>query len=118
MGDDGGLMWPIDAGAGLDVAFEIVGVEFDEAGHDQITLAIHGSRWDGGSVQNLGDAAIAEDEGALADLMWQDKGGIGEDGVGHDQKSCLAVRCGKGSISGQASHRCDSLSVGPAPWNR
>ena len=55
MGADGGVVRPVDLGARRDVAFEVVGVQLDEARADEVAVAVDRARRHGGAVVDGGD---------------------------------------------------------------
>ena len=55
MGDDRMGMGPVHAGARLDMAFQVVGVQFDQARHQQVALTIQRARGQGAALADLGD---------------------------------------------------------------
>ena len=89
MGDDGGGMGPVDLGARLDVAFQVVGVQLDQAGHHQIAVAVDRARRHCRACGDVRDQAIDEAQAAAQDFARQDQRGIGKNRVGrHDVLSC------------------------------
>ncbi len=71
MREEGGKAGPAGA-AGLEVFFEIVGVDFDQAGEQEVAIKIEGGGGGARRIGNFGDAAGGDFEGA-------EKGGRGAD---------------------------------------
>ena len=68
------------------MGFEVVGVEFDEAGKKEV--AFHILSDSGGAFGYVGDEAIAQHQRADEDLILQHDAGIGKNGfAGHVRRS-------------------------------
>ncbi|OIQ74874.1 hypothetical protein GALL_434710 [mine drainage metagenome] len=74
---------PVDLGARLNVAFQIVGVQLDQPRCNQVALAIHRAHRNAGAVGNLGDMAIHHTHSAPARFVGQNQRGVGEDKIRH-----------------------------------
>jgi hypothetical protein len=115
MRDDGGLMRPVDLWARLDVSLEIVGVQLDQSGHHQIALAVHGPCGYRSARCDLGDATVPQTQRSRQHLIWQDKGSVGQNRVGHEVGFRLALEGRSRCNASGLSHACDSARIGPAP---
>ena len=77
---------PAHAGTRRIVGFEVVGVEFDEAGQQEV--AFHVLAGGGGAFGNFGNQAIAQYQGAVEDPVLENDAGIGKNGfAGHVRRS-------------------------------
>ena len=77
---DGGDGVPAHAGARRVMAFEMIGVEFDQAGDQVVAAEILAGPASAGV--DVGDAAVDDAHRAFDDPVGKDDAGIGEDGFG------------------------------------
>jgi hypothetical protein len=113
MRQNGARMREMHLGARLDVTLQIVGVQFDQPGQDQITLAVKRSVWHAVPLLDSGDFAMTEPDGAADNLTRQDKRGIGKNGVSHERALKLEV-----DRAATASPKCDMIKLSGATWTR
>jgi hypothetical protein len=78
-------MGPVDLGARLDMAFQIVGMQLDQAGHHQIAAAVDGARRNGRTRLDCADHAVGKMKAAAKGLTGQNKQGIGKYGISHEE---------------------------------
>ena len=81
VGDDGGDRIPVHLRARHVVRFEMIGVQLDQAGHDQVAAGVLAAcrRI---ALAELGDAAVGEgDPAALDHAVGQHDAGVAEDGL-------------------------------------
>lgn len=78
MGDQGGQMRPIHIGARLDMAFDIVGVQLDQTGDDEITPAIQSASGNMIPFGDLGNHALFDCYSPRDHPICQDKPRISE----------------------------------------
>ena len=90
--------------AGAVMLFEMVGVEFDEAGNQIVAIEI---LTDAGSARVDGmHAAVPHGEGTGHDLVLQDDAGIGEDSFPRHVRHTFSRRqCREGERNGRRSRR-------------
>ena len=119
MGDDGGGMGPVDLGARLDVAFEVVGVQLDQAGHHQIAAAIDGARRARLRLRRCRRSGRRAGGSARAGLR------VGRTRVALARMvsvivslSCLALSGGRAATDRGPSHPCDKARDRPPAWTR
>lgn len=72
-------MRPVDAGARLDMTFQIVGMQFDQSGDQQIAAAIDRTPWNRIALGDPGDHPALDMDGTAHHTVGQDQFGIGED---------------------------------------
>ena len=75
----GAGQWPGDTGARRDMFLEIVRMEFDHPGQDEIVATVDGAVGDAPSRAEFSDASATDDECAGHDLRREDDARIGED---------------------------------------
>ena len=102
MGDDRRSMRPVHAGARLDMAFQIVGMQLDQAGDQQIPLAILTAR--NATCAHVGDYPVADQQMPLHGPVWQDKYGVVQDRFSHFMPL-------SGAVSEGVSPDCDKAAV-------
>ena len=78
MGEDGGGVGPVHAGARLHVAFQIVGVQLDQTGRDVIPAAVDGPRGNRVAFGDPGDVVALKMQRAAHHPVGQDQVGIGK----------------------------------------
>ena len=67
VGDHGGAGGPAGVGAGLHLAFQVVGMKVDDAGHEGVAAAVDGAGDGGGAGLDVGDTGAVEHDGAVQD---------------------------------------------------
>jgi hypothetical protein len=97
MSDNHRRMRPVHAGARLYVAFQIVGVQFDQASGQMITATIHGAGGGGRAVENVRDTPVAQNQPAGKGLIGKHEVGVGQDGVRHCVLQSEQSLCRQGS---------------------
>lgn len=83
MRHDCGGMWPIDTGARFNVAFEIVGVQFDQAGNQEVATAVDRPREGRIATIHRNDPFPVEADRTANDFIFQHDIGISQHEVGH-----------------------------------
>ena len=73
-----GQMRPADLGTRFDMAFEVVGVQLHQAGHDVIAAAVDRARRNAIAVLDSRDAAVDERDPPAQDGVGQDEARVGE----------------------------------------
>jgi hypothetical protein len=76
--DQGGQMWPVHLWARLDMAFDIVCMQFDKTGNNEITGTIQGTGWDMIPFSNITNDAVFDCHRTSEYLIFQHKLRIGE----------------------------------------
>ena len=71
-------MWPVNFWTRLDVAFEVVGVQFHQSRNDIVICAIDGAGWDLVPFTNVADRPILNRHRSLDHLIGQNKLRIGK----------------------------------------
>ena len=78
---DGGANGPAHARPRLQVALEVVGVQLDQAGREQVALAVHRAARDVSPLVHLGDDATAQHDAPAHRLARKHQHGAREDGL-------------------------------------
>ena len=73
MGHDGRGVRPAHARAGLDVAFQVVGVQFDHPRRDEVAAAVDRAGRCRAAFVQIGDQPVPDDEAAVGDPVAQDQ---------------------------------------------
>ena len=78
VGQQGGKMRPIDFGARLDMAFDIVGVQLHQPRQNQVPAAIQSACRDAVPFSDVGNDARFDCDGPEGNAVWQNKLRIGK----------------------------------------
>lgn len=71
-------MWPVHLWTRFNMAFDIVCMQFDKTGNDQIALTIHGAGWYTIALRNFRDEPLFDCHRTGNHLICQHKLRIGE----------------------------------------
>ena len=68
--------------------FQVVRVQFDQAGDKEVPVEVDGARNRRGSLGNVGKDAVADDHGGVNDFVSKHDPAVGQDGLaGHHATS-------------------------------
>lgn len=81
MGLNGGNLVPDDTGARRIMLLEMVGMQFHQAGNQEIAFKIFSGL--GGAFADIGDLAVADQNGAQNNIVFQNDTGVGKGVLSH-----------------------------------
>ena len=90
---DGGDGVPAHAGTRREMAFEMIGVEFDQARQKKVAAEILAGT--AGAGVDVGDASVDDAHRAVDDLVCKDNAGVGEDGFGRHVRQSFVQGFGR-----------------------
>ena len=79
-------------GTGLDVLFQVVGVQFDETRHQVVAVEVEGADHPGSAGVDGGDPASGDAHGAEHDVVGEHQPGVADDQVGRHAASLPPAR--------------------------